>query len=166
MKQYDIRVRYDSMEKNLLRNIYKLMILMRNDVYNLNNQRICECILQTLCCKENNKVLLCKLCKIININMYLNFLDYENSECVAIKKTELNILIAVIKKIQNCLKSKQYDFAYDLIDALHIFPEILSDNKKIILKDYWNIYFSDVEKKYNKEDVKMIKKYFKHIWLK
>lgn len=118
------------MEKNLLKNIYKLMILMRSDIYNKDNNKICEQILAVLNFRENNESLLCRLNKIINLERYINFFESGNEGCVNLEEKEIKILTLGIRKIDDCLKIKNYKFAYDMIDALHIFPEILANREK------------------------------------
>ncbi len=149
------------MEKNLLKNIYKLMILMRKNIYNQNNQLICEMILQIIDCKGSNKEMLSKLNKILDTKEYLNFFDFGNSEYVTVNRTELNILIIVLGKVKNSLNSKRYDLAYDLLDGLHILPEIMADNKEIDLNSYWKVYFKNTLKKYDDKDIELIRKCFK-----
>ncbi len=148
------------MEKNLLKNIYKLMILMRSDIYNKDNNKICEQILAVLNFRENNESLLCRLNKIINLERYINFFESGNEGCVNLEEKEIKILTLGIRKIDDCLKIKNYKFAYDMIDALHIFPEILANREKINMKHYWNVYFEVLIKKYNDKDLNDLKKLF------
>lgn len=146
------------MEKYLLINIYKLMILMRNDIYNKDNLPICELILNVLKIKEGNESMLCNMNKIIDLTIYLNFFEFGNSNNVHVKERVINILILGIEKIFCNLQTKNYDFAYDMIDALHILPEMLSDGKKINLKHYWKTYFSKLSRKYEDEELNVLKK--------
>ncbi len=148
------------MEKNLLKNIYKLMILMRSDIYNKDNNKICEQILAVLNFRENDESLLCRLNKIINLERYINFFESGNEGCVNLEEKEIKILTLGIRKIDDCLKIKNYKFAYDMIDALHIFPEILANREKINMKHYWNVYFEVLIKKYNDKDLNDLKKLF------
>ena len=148
------------MEKNLLKNIYKLMILMRSDIYNKDNNKICEQILAVLNFRENNESLLCRLNKIINLERYINLFESGNEGCVNLEEKEIKILTLGIRKIDDCLKIKNYKFAYDMIDALHIFPEILANREKINMKHYWNVYFEVLIKKYNDKDLNDLKKLF------
>ena len=148
------------MEKNLLKNIYKLMILMRSDIYNKDNNKICEQILAVLNFRENNESLLCRLNKIINLERYINFFESGNEGCVNLEEKEIKILTLGIRKIDDCLKIKNYKFDYDMIDALHIFPEILANREKINMKHYWNVYFEVLIKKYNDKDLNDLKKLF------
>lgn len=149
------------MEKNLLKNIYKLMVLMRSDIYNKNNNKICEQILAVLNFRENNDSLLCKLNKIINLERYINFFESSYEGCVNLEEKEIKILTLGIRKIDDCLRIKNYKFAYDMIDALHIFPEMLANSEKINMKHYWNVYFEVLIKKYNDKDLNDLKKLFK-----
>lgn len=138
------------------------MILMRNDIRNNNNKLICELLLHIFNFKEKNEVMLCKLNKIINLNNYLSFFAFGSSECIPVKKNIIKILIVGISKVIDCLHMQKYDCAYDMIDALHILPEILADNKKVNLRNYWNVYFSKLSKKYGKKELRSIKKCFRY----
>ena len=136
------------------------MILMRSDIYNKDNNKICEQILAVLNFRENNESLLCRLNKIINLERYINFFESGNEGCVNLEEKEIKILTLGIRKIDDCLKIKNYKFAYDMIDALHIFPEILANREKINMKHYWNVYFEVLIKKYNDKDLNDLKKLF------
>lgn len=148
------------MDKYLLQNFYKLMVLMRSDIKNSKNLIICELILNAINSQIPNETLLFKLSEIFNLDDYQNFFSFDSGDNICIKNNELKIITVGVEEVLNCLQLNKYDFAYDLIDALHILPEVLSNNGNIELYDYWKTYFENLTKKYGISKFKMIKKCF------
>ena len=46
--------------------------------------------------------------------------------------------------------TKKYDQAFDLADALHMYPEIVANNLKKFPKSYWKLIYNPYKKKWIK----------------
>ena len=94
------------------------------------------------------------------VKEHINFFSSESEEYIKIRSKRVEILIRCINLILYGFQSEDNKFAYDMVDALHEFPEILSENSKINMHHYWNIYFKPLTKKYQCKDIKDLKKLF------
>lgn len=59
------------------------------------------------------------------------------------------------------LEQKNYERAYDLIDAYHCLPEIIADNNLSIPKKYWKTFIKSYRKKWDIDFLQAEQKLFK-----
>lgn len=149
------------LDKYLLINIYKLLIMIRADIDNEENPLLCKLILNALQYNQSNSSFIYELQKSSEpVKERINFFSLESGEYIKIPSKSVEILIRCINLILYGFQSEDNKFAYDMVDALHEFPEMLSENSKINMHQYWNIYFKPLTKKYQCKDIKELKKLF------
>ena len=59
------------------------------------------------------------------------------------------------------IDNKEYEKIYDVIDILHVVPNVVSVNKKTSKKDFYKIYIKKFSKKWNDKFFLRMKHYFK-----
>lgn len=80
-------------------------------------------------------------------NLYTNITFLKNQRII-------NILIKACKELISVLKSENYNKAYDLVDAIHCLPDIITENKMSVTKTYWKNHIDHYRKKWDKEFLK------------
>lgn len=149
------------LDKYLLINIHKLLIMIRGDINNEENPLLCKLILNALQYNQNNSSFIYELQKSSKVvKERINFFLLESEEYIEIRSKSVEILIRCINLILYGLQLEDNKFAYDLADAIHGFPEMLTKDSKINMHQYWNIYFKSLTKKYQYKDIKDLKKLF------
>jgi hypothetical protein len=69
-------------------------------------------------------------------------------------KNIIIILIIICDKLISALQLKNYDFACDLVDAVHCLPDIIAENKFTIPKSYWKSHIQYLRNKWDKDLLK------------
>lgn len=154
------------MEKEILENIHRLLVKIRYNIYDETNIVLLDIIGETLNNNYSNKEMINLLRQRLNNWSYLLKLqetfnsDNVNSE---LSDNELDLFRKVlnysISKAKFYLVEQKYDIAYDIIDAIHIFPEIIVRSNKRTLKKFWKLYIEPVYLKWNKAIFDEIKNY-------
>jgi len=88
------------------------------------------------------------LCKKVDVYDFIKeFLELNQFTC---KEIILNYILGyALTRVIKLLEKSEYDEAYDLIDSVHILPEIIYNLSKRKLKDYWEDYIVVYHNKWN-----------------
>lgn len=155
------------MEKEILVNIHRLLIKMRYNIYDETNIVLLDIIEETL----NNNYSNQEMIKLLRqrLNDWPDLIKLQETIISNKLKSELsdneidlflNVMNYSISKAKFYLVEQKYDIAYDIIDAIHVFPEIVVKSNKRTLKKFWKLYIEPVNLKWNMTLFDEIKKYF------
>lgn len=129
-------IRNEITDKN---NIYikKVTDLYKNGVEEIDDNRLRKLMISLNICDDKWSVL-----------CYEN--RYSQESGLLKDKEKIEFLIANMNELENLLIQKKYDQAFDLADALHMYPEIVANNLKKFPKSYWKLIYNPYKKKWIK----------------
>ena len=104
-----------------LENMYRSLVLVRSDVQNSKNIEI--------------------------MKMLISSLEKEMSAC-EVKKQSMDFAKTALYMVQTKLEEGEYELAYDLVDMLHAFPQVLMAKDEKQEAEYWEIYVRPVMEKW------------------
>lgn len=100
---------------------------------------------------EYVKILATAFCKgLSNVKMVNGLLNMEpelkrhllprNSEIYDVKKEDIAFIENTLYRVQAKLQEKDYKTAYDIVDMLHVFPQVILSGDKKKREEYWKVY--------------------------
>ena len=140
--------------QNELYDLSFVISLIRSEIDNPNNVIVLKNILLLL---ENTKELTGnnqirkQLSQISQLNEKWEFIRHENYyvRTLIFKNEKVhNELLKNLTDLYFLLKSKKFQQAYDLSDALHMLPEVIADNKGRIPNSYYKAFKNSYKKKW------------------
>ena len=144
------------MDKNLLINIQRIAVLLRYDIKCVDNKELLDIMIYTLNKMNSNIQMVERVRSVEHFRIYIkefgkDILIDEKSD-VELSEDEEKIFRSVMSysllEMKRLLAQEFYDEAYDLIDAIHAFPELFTNRSKKNLKKYWKIYIRPFQKKW------------------
>lgn len=132
---------------NFWENVYRVLVFIRNDIYNNNNSGLIKMLIDCIGDESLNSEMATVL--INNSLMERNQLILQDGEAYKVKKEAKEFVLRVLCMIHKELDEKKYDCAYDMVDMLHVFPQVIIANDKRQIRQYWKIYVKPIMKKRN-----------------
>ena len=148
------------MDKNVLINMHRILVYIRSDIKYVFNESILDLLIAAVKMDEPNIEFVRNINKLVAEKSKIkSFFTKKNivkfSELVDGNSTEnrLNssineILVYAFNKAKELLANKQYEIAYDLVDAIHVLPETYSESKVEQLDNYWKVYIAPFRDKW------------------
>ncbi len=121
-----------------LENVFRILVYIRADIYNLRNIGLIRS-LTTVIDEELTNSELIKLIEPVVPELRQQLIVQDGELCI-IREEDKAFLMKVLNKMCEALEVKNYDVAHDLVDMLHVFPEVIVANDKKRTKEYWKIY--------------------------
>ena len=161
MYQLDIKMEAIDMSDLFLLNLERIFIYIRSDLKRSENRQIIILVLnviENLQC-SNEELCLCmnSYMELYNTTMTSDVHNEELSERFVFRQFLKETLYYLLILIDN----KEYEKIYDVIDILHVVPNVVSVNKKTSKKDFYKIYIKKFSKKWNDKFFLRMKHYFK-----
>lgn len=145
------------MDKSLMINIHRILVFIRFDIRNPINIKLLESIVECIREKSGNG----KLLEILSDEQHIiKQLLLEESELYENRNNIDEFLLIILEDILNMLNSGDYDIAYEMVDLIHILPELIISNNKKDLRVYWKLNIKQYSKKKKNDLAKKSKKYF------
>lgn len=142
---------------NFFENMHRILVYIRSNIHNNENMELVRilslCISDDMSNEEMVRI-------IIDIYPVLTQqLILQNDEIYRLSAEAKDYVLCVLQIISNALEEKDYELAYDMVDALHVFPHVVIANEKRQIKSYWKIYVIPIIKrvKINGYDLKLFK---------
>lgn len=156
------------MDHNMLINFHKVIVIIRYNIHNPENITLINDLKFILKNNYSNE----EMINIINKrNLLVNEnIQFKKGEVFHIEKDYLNneeseiakeFLIYAFNKIEYFINQNMFEMAYDIVDVIHVFPELFIDYNKIKLKKYWKIYIKPFQKKWKDKMFNEVKFLFK-----
>ena len=142
---------------NFLENMHRILVYVRSDIYNNENIELVRIL--SLCISENmsNDDM---VNQITNISPVLKQqLILQDDEIYQLNTEAKDYVLNSLQIILNELKEKDYDLAYEMVDALHVFPHVVITNDKRQIKSYWKVFVKPIIKRIRNKgyDVRVFK---------
>lgn len=149
------------MDSNFLLNVQRIMVFMRFNISSPQNTELVDIL--TNCMNSN-----CDNCLLVDLisnrqGELREQLLLEEGEGYGTNNNIKSFLLQMLEFISEGVDTQNYDMAYDIVDMLHVLPDVIIANDRKQLKQYWKIYVKPVLKRRKRERVYEIKKtyYFK-----
>lgn len=128
------------------KNLQRIFVFIRFDIKDENNSHVIDIIIKVI----NNNIRNDEMCKMIFYLMprwkgQLMVEEGELQELIFNSKLK-EFTIRALELMKTHIISQKYESAYDLADMLHALPEIVIDNNKKGLKQYWKNYVKPFQK--------------------
>lgn len=144
------------MSNNLLFNIQRILVFVRFDIKNPVNIQFIDAIIACLNTNIENEGL---VNLIVNIEKKLKEqLVLERDIEIEYQDNSIKFMLQILEIIRGALKEKNYIMAYDMVDMLHIFPEIIITNQKKGIRSYWKRCVNPILKKWKVSEISDIKR--------
>ena len=143
----------NEMDKNLLYNIYIVLIKLRADIQNTCNMTLATVAFDAVKNKIDNAGFYNSIMAVVDANETAAY-KCENGEMANISKSEFKIITTLLRLICRELEGKNYTYAYDLCDVLHVLPESLSCGKNINIRRYIKTYIKPLCEKYDDSELR------------
>ncbi len=130
---------------NFFENMHRILVYVRSDIYNNKNRELVRIL--SLCISENmqNDEM---VRRIIDIYPFLKQqLIIQNDEMYRLNVDAEDYVLCALQIIGNALEEKDYSLAYDMVDALHVFPHVIIANEKKRIKNYWKVFVKPIIKR-------------------
>jgi hypothetical protein len=72
----------------------------------------------------------------------------DGEECEVSEELK-KFFVIILNHIMEQLKEENYDMVYDLVDMLHVFPDVIIEDKRKGKKDYWKLFVKPIIKKWD-----------------
>lgn len=126
-------IRNEITDKNNIYILKKVTDLYKNGVEEIDDNRLRKLMISLNICDDKWSVL-----------CYEN--RYSQESGLLKDKEKMEFLIINMNELENLLIQKKYDQAFDLADALHMYPEIVANNLKKFPKSYWKLIYNPYKK--------------------
>lgn len=128
----------------------RILVFIRSDI---NSEKNIELVNILIICMEN-RMNNFELIKLLNgkLDLKQQLIQDAGLECVDDKNIS-DFILTVLKYTNDALKSQNYNMAYDLVDMLHVLPDVIITGEKKQLKKYWNIYVKPFIKKWKNNEI-------------
>lgn len=150
------------MNESMLINFYRIMIKLRFDIKRKENKDILCILIGAFEGLMNNKEMCNAIVKIVPD--WEAQLKYEEAEYYLIQKERIEFIKAAIHIMRDNLNTNKFDIAYDIADMIHVFPDIVVQQKKKhwrrCWRKYWKVYVEPFHKKWNCDTFVEYKKFF------
>lgn len=146
------------MDNNALINIHMLLINIRFKITDTFNVKIIENIIRCLNCTLNN-VEFVKLITEVDSKL-LQQLVMEDGDKIKIFNSYKVFMVDMLEITIDELYKNNYDLAYDIIDMLHVLPEIMLSEDRRAIRRYYKFYVKPIVKKWNFCKISHLKRYF------
>lgn len=150
-----------------LYDITYVLILIRNDIYQMTNTSVLSQIIKVLNDKDNdgeNQIRMAisaveglnheQWSFVYHKNVYVNHLLLKRAEIY-------DLLVNLLQSVSCHLEKKEFDQAYDLVDSIHCLPEIIADNNFSVPRSFWKTYAKSYRSKWDKDFLKLEQKKYK-----
>ena len=139
------------MNESMLINFYRIMIKLRFDIKRKENKDILCILIRAFEGLMNNKEMCNAIVKIVPD--WEAQLKYEEAEYYLIQKERIEFIKTAIHVMIDNLNTNKFDIVYDIADMLHVFPDIVIQQKKKhrrrCWRKYWKVYVEPFHKKWN-----------------
>ena len=135
-------------------NFHRLMVFIMFDIYNINNIKIVNCLIDTLDCNYSNDRM-CKILAQIQPDFDKQFIN-GISRCENSFLKFSDFILSALLLLRERLMRQDYEMAFDICDMLQGLPEFDYCYCVSNLKNYWKIYVKPFNRKWN---IKFFKKY-------
>ncbi len=150
------------MNESMLINFYRIMIKLRFDIKRKENKDILCILIRAFEGLMNNKEMCNATVKIVPD--WEAQLKYEEAEYYLIQKERIEFIKTAIHIMIDNLNTNKFDIVYDIADMLHVFPDIVIQQKKKhwrrCWRKYWKVYVEPFHKKWNCDTFVKYKKFF------
>ena len=116
------------MNESMLINFYRIMIKLRFDIKRKENKDILCILIRAFEDLMNNKEMCNAIVKIVPD--WEAQLKYEEAEYYLIQKERIEFIKTAIHIMIDNLNTNKFDIVYDIADMLHVFPDIVIQQKK------------------------------------
>ena len=123
-------------------NLYRSFVFIRNDIKRYRNKELVSFLLDSL--KGDFDI---EVANSLDIDFLLD--DHENSNIIYVPEYLKKALLYALTKLTHLLSDMAYDEAYDLVDAIHVLPELIIHGKLQNLDDFWNTFIKPMRNKWN-----------------
>jgi len=135
-------------------NIHQIFVMLRSEITHASNVEALCLIRDNLRAKGLNDELLNgvqKSSQALKDHIY-DILEDGEASGVDIEHRDEETLSIIFEAIINLLQEGSFEQAHDLVDAFHVFPELIAIYKgKIDHADYFNIYINPLKAKWGEE---------------
>jgi len=151
------------MDKNFFINMHRAFVIIRSNIAHSANEEVLCLIKNNLESGEKNSKFLVDLSKSpIVSKYYIDDLDCDLidiflndvSLSIDIDQTHMKVFDYILTKAIHKLQKQELDQVYDLIDAFHVFPELVANDIDIDYSDYFDTYVKPLNAKYGIDIVK------------
>lgn len=139
----------------MLDGIQKLLIVLRYDIYSLDSYIIVS-ILRNIV--KNNRIdeeqiIILNATDILNkLNISISLKSQKGEKLPSLLDEDEDkfsrFILYALQEVEKSLDNSMHHMAYDIVDAIHVFPEIFISSPPRNFKEYWNIYIKPVQKKW------------------
>ncbi len=135
------------------------MVYIRKDIKNKANIDIISILLEVFGNNLTNNHM-CDNIALINVSWYRQ-LKHEDKNCTGNNIEYYNkFIVDTLLFLMDLLSSQQYEMAYQVVDILHILPNVILKRGKKSKKDFWKTFIRPFEKNNNITFFKKMKKDF------
>ena len=127
------------MNESMLINFYRIMIKLRFDIKRKENKDILCILIRAFEDLMNNKEMCNAIVKIVPD--WEAQLKYEEAEYYLIQKERIEFIKTAIHIMIDNLNTNKFDIVYDIADMLHVFPDIVIQQKKKHWRRCWRKYW-------------------------
>ena len=136
-----------------------IMVHIRKDIKNKVNIDIISILLEVFGNNLNNNNMCADIAS-INVSWYRQ-LKHEDENSITYNVEYYNQFIAdTLLFLMYLLSSQQYEMAYQIVDILHILPDVILKKGKKSKKDFWKTFIIPFEENNNISFFKKMKKRF------
>lgn len=131
----------------LLGNFTKAAVYLRSNIENPENLQVVAILTEAFRHNISNNEMCDKL-KALNVP-YVYALEYDTGEALSEEdEVKCGFILKSLLYLQELLTEKQFEKAYDIVDILHVFPDVRLNEKKSS-KAFWKCFVCPFEKKYH-----------------
>lgn len=135
------------MSAPLLGNFIKAAVYLRSDIENPENLQVVSVLIKAFRHNISNNEMCDKL-KALNVP-YGYALEYDTGEALSEEdEVKCGFILKSLLYLQELLTEKQFEKAYDIVDILHVFPDVRL-NDKSSSKAFRKLFIRRYEKKYH-----------------
>jgi len=132
----------------LLKNFIAIAVYLRNDITNPVNTDIVSAVIKAFEGNISNDEMCSKICEAEPL--MAERLEYGQAEYALSEESRIkyDFICESLKYLYEQLNLRNYDRAYNLADLLHVFPDVMLNDKNS-KKLYWKIYVLGYKKRCN-----------------
>lgn len=141
------------MQKGIPTITHRILVLIRSEIENKSNAAILGKLIDSMQNENTQEELIYSINQISPLysEMLGASISIEDNRTLTPKQEKIYTYIMeyALGLIYDQIMKTQYEYAYDIVDCIHAFPDVFIKADKKTLKRYWKIYIEPIRKKWD-----------------
>ncbi len=141
------------MQKDIPVLTHRILVLIRSEIENESNTAILRTLIDSMQNENTPDELINCIIQISPLYSEMLGVSFSSKENRTLTPKQEKIYKHVMKYAMSLIYDKimerQYDYAYDIVDCIHAFPDVFIEADIKTLKRYWKIYIEPIRKKWD-----------------